>query len=114
MLIPIACEYMALRGLRMLMDTLENIREVTNPELEVLGIVVTKFSPRTINSREVYGYLADFCRREGIRLFPQAIKQSVRFAEAPGYRMPLVRWRPELDGAQSYMQLTQEILDAHT
>ena len=98
-LIPIACEYMALRGLRMLMDTLENIREVTNPELEVLGIVVTKFSPRTINSREVYGYLADFCRREGIRLFPQAIKQSVRFAEAPGYRMPLVRWRPELYAA---------------
>ena len=111
-LVPIACKFMALRGLRMLIDTLENVREVTNPDLQVPGIVVTKFSPRTINSREVHGYLADFCQREGIRLFPQTIKQSVRFAEAPGYRMPLVSWRPEFEGAQRYLQLAQEIIDA--
>jgi hypothetical protein len=100
-LVPIACEFMALRGLRMLIDTLKNIREVTNPDLQVLGIVVTKFSPRIINSRKFHGYLANFCQCEDIRLFSQTIKQSVRFAEAPGYWMPLVSWRPKFEGIET-------------
>ena len=110
-LIPIACEYMALRGLRMLLDTLENVREVINPQLQVLGILATRYDSRTINSREVYSYLGEFCQREGIRLFPQVIKQSVRFAEAPGYHMPLVLWREELDGAKRYRELAREVLN---
>jgi chromosome partitioning protein len=109
-LIPIACEYMALRGLRMLLDTLENVREVTNPELRIWGILATRYDSRTINSREVYAYLAEFCRREDVRLFSQVIKQSVRFAEAPGYHMPLVLWRQGLDGAQRYRELAQEVI----
>ena len=110
-LIPIACEYMALRGLRMLLDTLENVREVINPQLQVMGILATRYDSRTINSREVYQYLAEFCEREGLHLFPQVIKQSVRFAEAPGYHMPLVLWREELDGAKRYRELAQEVLN---
>ena len=110
-LIPISAEYMALRGLRMLLDTLENVREVTNPGLEIMGILATRYDSRTINSREVYEYLADFCERAGIHLFKQVIKQSVRFAEAPGYHMPLVLWRKELDGAKQYQQVAQEVLD---
>ena len=110
-LIPISAEYMALRGLRMLLDTLENVREVTNPDLKIMGIVATRYDSRTINSREVYEYLGEFCRREGIHLFPQVIKQSVRFAEAPGYQTPLVLWRKELDGAKQYKKLAEDILD---
>jgi chromosome partitioning protein len=110
-LIPIATEYMALRGLRMLLDTLENVREVTNPDLKVMGILATRYDSRTINSREVYEYLSEFCEREGLRLFPQVIKQSVRFAEAPGYHMPLALWRRELDGAQQYRLLAEGVLD---
>ncbi|MEE8518160.1 MAG: AAA family ATPase [Dehalococcoidia bacterium] len=110
-LIPIAAEYMALRGLRMLLDTLENVREVTNPGLKVLGILATRYDSRTINSREVYEYLGEFCEREGLHLFPQVIKQSVRFAEAPGYHMPLALWRRELDGAQQYHLLAEEVLN---
>ena len=111
-LIPISCEYMALRGLRMLLDTLESVREVTNPNLQILGVLATRYDGRTINSREIYSYLEQFCQREGIRLFPQVIKQSVRFAEAPGYRMPIVRWRQDLDGAKTYWQVAQEVLRA--
>jgi chromosome partitioning protein len=110
-LIPISAEYMALRGLRMLLDTLENVREVTNPGLKIMGILATRYDSRTINSREVYEYLSEFCEREGIHLFPQVIKQSVRFAEAPGYSMPLALWRKELDGAKQYKKLAEEVLD---
>ena len=110
-LIPISTEYMALRGLRLLLDTLENVREVTNPGLDTLGILATRYDGRTINSREVYAYLADFCEREGIHLFKQIIRQSVRFIEAPGYRMPLTLWRRQLDGAKQYRDLTAEVLN---
>jgi len=110
-LIPISAEYMALRGLRMLLDTLENVREVTNPRLQVMGILATRYDSRTINSREVYEYLEEFCAREGLHLFPQVIKQSVRFAEAPGYHMPLVLWRQDLDGAKQYQKLAKEVLN---
>jgi chromosome partitioning protein len=110
-LIPISAEYMALRGLRMLLDTLENVREVTNPGLKIMGILATRYDSRTINSREVYEYLGEFCERVGIHLFPQVIKQSVRFAEAPGYSMPLVLWRKELDGAKQYQKLAEEVLN---
>jgi chromosome partitioning protein len=109
--IPISAEYMALRGLRMLLDTLENVREVTNPRLHVMGILATRYDSRTINSREVYEYLGEFCEREGLHLFPQVIKQSVRFAEAPGYHMPLALWRRELDGAKQYAKLAEEVLN---
>jgi chromosome partitioning protein len=110
-LIPIAAEYMALRGLRMLLDTLDNVREVTNPGLKVMGIIATRYDARTINSREVYEYLGEFCKREGLHFFAEVIKQSVRFAEAPGYHMPLALWRRDLDGAKQYQKLAAEVLN---
>ena len=110
-MIPISCEYMALRGLRMLLDTLENVREVTNPGLKIMGILATRYDARTVNSREVYQYLSEFCEREGIPLFPQVIRQSVRFAEAPGYRTPLVLWREDLDGAIQYRKLAEGVMN---
>lgn len=109
-LIPISTEYMSLRGLRMLLDTLESVREVTNPKLAVLGILATRYDARTLNAREVRQYLAEFCEREGLRLFDEVIKQSVRFAEAPGYHTPLALWRRDLDGAKQYHRLAQEVV----
>ena len=109
-LIPISCEYMALRGLKMLLDTINNVHAVTNPTLKILGVLATKFDSRTINSREVYDYLSQFCAREGIKLFNQVIKQSVRFTEAPNSGAPLVTLHPDLDGAKAYQQVAEEIL----
>ena len=86
------------------------VEEATNARLQILGILATMYNTRTINSREVHEYLRQFCQREGIRLLPQVIKQSVRFAEAPGYRMPLVQWRRKLDGAKMYWEVAQEVL----
>jgi chromosome partitioning protein len=109
-LIPISCEYMALRGLKMLLDTIDNVRKVTNPKLKILGILATKYDARTINSREVYDYLNQFCEREGIKLFNHVIKQSVRFTEAPNFGQPIVHLHPELDGVKAYQQVAEEIL----
>ena len=109
-LVPIACEYMALRGLKMLLDSIDNVQQVTNPSLEILGVLATKYDARTINSREVYDYLQQVCERQGIKLFNQVIKQSVRFTEAPNHGKPLIRLHPELDGAQAYQQVAKEMV----
>jgi chromosome partitioning protein len=108
-LIPVATEFMALRGLRMLLDTIDNVRNVTNPNLRVLGMLATKFDARTLNSREVYQYLGQTAEREGIKLFNTVIRQSVRFTEAPGHATPLVQLHPDLDGAKAYQQIAEEI-----
>jgi chromosome partitioning protein len=108
-LIPIATEFMALRGLKMLLDTIDNVRSVTNPNLQILGILATKFDARTLNSREVYQYLGETAEREGIKLFNAVIRQSVRFTEAPGHATPLVQLHPELDGAKAYQRIAEEI-----
>jgi chromosome partitioning protein len=111
-LIPVSCDYMALRGLKMLLDTIENVQSVTNPTLKILGVLATKYDSRTLNSPEVYEYLSKFCERQNIRLFNQVIKQSVRFMEAPNAGKPVIELHPQLDGAQAYQQVAQEILYA--
>lgn len=107
--IPVSCELMALRGLRVLLDTVANVREVTNPDLKILGMLTTKYDGRTINSREIHDYLTKLCEREGIRLFDQVIKLSVRFMEAPNHGTPLVQLHPDLDGAKAYVEVAEEI-----
>jgi chromosome partitioning protein len=109
-LIPVAMEYMALRGLKMLLDTVDSVRQVTNPSLRVLGMLATKFDARTLNSREVYDYLGKLAEKEGIKLFNTAVRQSVRFIEAPGHATPVVQLHPDLDGSQAYQQIAKEIL----
>src|SRR5215216_1848351 len=89
LLIPVAAEYMALRGLKMLLDTIDSVKAVTNPSLRILGILVTRYDARTLNSREVYEYLSQFSDKQGIKLFNSVIRQSVRFLEAPGHATPI-------------------------
>ena len=103
---------MALRGLKMLMDTVTNVQTVTNPTLAILGVLATKYDARTLNSQEVFNYLSEFCTRQSIKLFTQPIKQSVRFMEAPSSGRPLVTLYPDLDGAKAYQQVAQEIIYA--
>ena len=110
-LVPVSCDLMALRGLRMLLDTVVDVRAATNPHLKILGVLATKFDGRTINSREVNEYLAALCAREGIKLFDEVIKQSVRVAEAPNSGQPIVSLMPDLEASQAYRKIAQEIID---
>src|SRR4051812_46663308 len=88
--IPMAMELLALRGLDMLARTIKNIRSITNPELRYLGILGTKYDRTTLNSREIYEGLQSSAQIAGIHLFNVYIPLTVRFAESPRYKAPLV------------------------
>jgi chromosome partitioning protein len=111
-LIPMACEYMALRGLDTLLATIDQVRQSLNPQLSLLGILATKYDARTLHSREVFEYLTQFCEQRKLPLFQTYIKASVRFQEAPNERRPLVLLHPELDGAKAYLDVAQEVASA--
>jgi chromosome partitioning protein len=108
-LIPMACQYMALRGLDTLRGTINQVRSDLNPHLQLLGILATNYDSRTLHSREVFEYLTQLAEREKLPLFNAYIKASVRFHEAPNERQPLVLLHPDLDGAKAYRQVAQEV-----
>ena len=108
--VPVACEPMALRGLDRLFDTVADVQTVTNPGLQFLGVIATKYDGRTLNSREVVDYLTSLTDRKGIRLFNPLVKFTVRFMEAPNAGVPLIKLHPDLEGAQAYQQVAREII----
>lgn len=111
-LIPMACQYMALRGLDTLLGTIEQIRNGLNPQLALLGILATNYDSRTLHSREILEYLTRLCHEQHLPLFNTYIKSSVRFHEAPNEQKPLVLLHPELEGAKAYLEVAQEIANA--
>jgi chromosome partitioning protein len=111
-LIPMACQYMALRGLDTLLGTIEQVRQDLNPRLSLLGILATNYDSRTLHSREVFEYLTQLCERQRLPLFNMYIKASVRFHEAPNERTPLILLHPELEGAKAYVEVAQEVANA--
>ncbi len=111
-LIPMACHYMALRGLDTLLGTIDQVRNDLNPRLTLLGILATNYDSRTLHSREVFEYLTQLCERQHLPLFNTYIKSSVRFHEAPNEHKPLILLHPELDGAKAYLEVAQEVANA--
>lgn len=108
-LIPVATEYMALRGLEMLFKTIESVRSVVNPGLRIAGLLATKYDNRTLNSKEIYDYLAALAAKQGIRLYTEAVRASVRVTESPASGMPIVLSHPELEAARAYQQIALEL-----
>ena len=111
-LIPMACQYMALRGLDTLLSTINQVQTDLNPQLALLGILATNYDARTLHSSEVFDYLNQLCERQKLPLFNTYIKSSVRFHEAPNEHKPLVLLHPELDGAKAYIEVAQEVANA--
>lgn len=106
-LIPVLCEYLALRGMGILFDTIRRVRERTNPRLVVLGIVATLYDNRTLHSREV---LEEMQAMPGIRVFSTVIRKSIRFAEAAAANAPITEYAPVHSSSENYRGLTEEIL----
>jgi len=107
-IIPTECEYFSLRGLALLTDTVDKVRERLNPKLEISGIVVTRFDNRTVNAREV---MARVLERFGDLLFDTVIARTVRFPETSVAGEPIVSWAPKSGGAQAYRALAREVID---
>ncbi len=107
-IIPTECEYFSLRGLALLTDTVEKVRERLNPKLEISGIVVTRYDNRTVNAREV---MARVLERFGDLLFDTVIARTVRFPETSVSGEPIINWAPKSGGAQAYRALAREVID---
>ena len=107
-IIPLQCEYFAMRGLSMLLDTLNKVKRRLNPQLDILGILPTLYNSRTRHAQEV---LAEVRRMFGERVFDTSITSSIRFAESTLARQPILEYAPTHPGAMAYRALAKEILD---
>ncbi|WP_433872346.1 ParA family protein [Saccharopolyspora sp. CA-218241] len=106
-IIPLECEFFSLRGVALLIDTIEKVQERLNPSLEISGILATMFDPRTLHSREV---MARVVEAFGETVFDAVINRTVRFPETTVAGEPITRWAPRSAGAQAYRALAREVI----
>ena len=109
-LIPMQAEYFALEGISELMDTVERIRGVLNPGLEIEGVVLTMFDERTNLAQQVTSELKNFF---GEKLCATTIPRNIRLAEAPSHGKPALVYDVRSRGAESYIRLAKEIMGHH-
>jgi chromosome partitioning protein len=110
LLVPMQAEYFALEGISELMNTLERVREAFNPGLEIEGVLLTMYDDRTNLAQQVTENLKEFFKE---KLLKTVIPRNVRLAEAPSYGKPVLLYDPKSRGAESYVQLTHELLKRH-
>src|ERR671930_46569 len=106
-LIPLECEFFSLRGVALLIDTIDKVRERLNPKLDITGILATMYDPRTLHSREV---MARVVEAFGETVFETVINRTVRFPETTVAGEPITRWAPRSAGAKAYRQLAREVI----
>jgi chromosome partitioning protein len=107
-IIPTECEFFSLRGLALLTDTVDKVHDRLNPKLSIGGILITRYDPRTVNSREV---MARVLERFGDLVFDTVITRTVRFPETSVAGEPITTWAPKSGGAQGYRSLAREVID---
>jgi chromosome partitioning protein len=106
-LIPLECEFFALRGVALLVETVEKVRDRLNPRLQVDGILATMYDPRTLHSREV---LARVHEAFGDQLLQTVIGRTVKFPDASVAAEPITTYAPNHPGALAYFQLARELV----
>ena len=107
-IVPVQCEYLSLRGLVQLENTLTMIRENLNPHVEIQGILPTMFDKRLLHSREAVEILKE---NFGDLVLNTKIRKTVRYAEAPVKGQSVLKYDPSGDAAGMYRDLAKEVLD---
>ncbi|HUI43696.1 MAG TPA: ParA family protein [Terriglobia bacterium] len=107
LLVPIQAAYYAMEGTDDLLDTYQRIRERPNPELELVGVVLTLFDRRTKLGRDIHGQVT---QSFGDKVFKTVIGKSVRLEESPAYKEHIFTFAPDSSGAQDYERLAREVL----
>jgi chromosome partitioning protein len=107
-IVPVQCEYLSLRGLVQLENTLAMVRENLNPEVKIEGILPTMFDRRTLHSREAVEILEE---NFGDLVFKTRIRKTVRYAEAPVKGSSVLKYDPSGTAAEAYRELAKEVLD---
>jgi chromosome partitioning protein len=106
-IVPVQCEYLSMRGLIQLQNTLSMIRENLNPDVDIAGILPTMVDTRTLHAKEAIEILEE---NFGDRVFGARIKKTVRFAEAPVKGMSILKYEPNGAAADAYRRLAKEVL----
>jgi len=107
-IVPVQCEYLSLRGLVQLENTLTMIRENLNPNVAIMGILPTMFDRRTLHAREAVEILEE---NFGDLVFKTRIKKTIRYAEAPVKGTSVLKYDPTCKAANAYRDLAKEVLN---
>ena len=107
-IVPVQCEYLSMRGLIQLQNTVSMIKENLNPNLDIEGILPTLVDSRTVHAKEAIEILEE---NFGDRVFASRIRKTIRFAEAPVKGMSVLKYDPDGKAASSYRQLAEEVLN---
>lgn len=108
LLVPIQCEFFALEGLSLLMNTVKLVRKSLNPTLDVEGVVLTMFDSRTNLSMQVVEEVKKFFKN---KVYNTIIPRSVRLGEAPSFGLPINLYAEKSTGAVAYNALAQEMIE---
>lgn len=106
-LVPLQCEFFALEGLSQLLETMEEVRQSVNPQLELHGIVLTMFDSRNNLAEQV---VADVRQHMGDKVYQTVIPRNVRLSEAPSHGKPAILYDLQCAGSQAYLKLASEII----
>jgi chromosome partitioning protein len=106
-IVPLECEYFALRGVALLKTTIDKVRERLNPDLEIDGVLGTMFDGRTLHGREVMARLVEAW---GDTVFHTVIRRTVKFSDSTVAGEPITSYASSSAGAVSYRQLAKEVL----
>ncbi len=107
-IVPVQCEYLSLRGLVQLENTLSMVRENLNPRVEIEGILPTMYDQRTLHSREAIDILEE---NFGDLVFDTRIRKTIRYAEAPVKGASVLKYDPKGEAAEFYRDLAKEVLN---
>jgi chromosome partitioning protein len=106
-LIPMQCEYFAMEGLTLLLQTVKRIQKSLNPALSIGGIFFTMYDPRTKLAQDVVRQVSAYFKDS---VFTTIIPRNVRLSEAPSYGTPISLYDPQCSGARAYRSLSQELI----
>lgn len=106
-IIPMECEYFSLRGLALLTDTVEKVRDRLNNDLSLYGILVTMFDSRLLHSRQVMSRVVEVF---GDLVYDTVIARTVRFPDASVAGEPITTWAPKSGGAEAYRAMAREVI----
>ncbi len=106
-LIPVQCEYYALEGLGQLLKTVELVREGLNPDLQVLGVLLTMYDKRNQLANQVFN---EVVKNFPGRVFESPVPRTVSLAEAPSFGKTILQFDPDSKAARTYRQLAEEII----
>ncbi len=106
-LVPMQCEYFALEGITLLLQTVQKVQKEINPDLKIGGIFFTMYDSRTRLAQDVVVQVKSYFKEV---VFSTIIPRNVRLSEAPSHGLPICKYDPECVGAKSYEKLAEEVI----